>query len=53
MQRNLSASYSLREAEEGYEPYLEALGALFDRYAEGGLLRVPNDTAVYWGRPAI
>ncbi len=53
LQRNLSASYSLREAEEGYEPYLEALGALFDRYAEGGLLRVPNDTAVYWGRPAI
>lgn len=53
LQRNLSASYSLKEGEEGYREYLDALGALFDRYARDGLLRVPNETAAYWGRPAI
>lgn len=50
IRRNLSASYSLREGDENYGAYLEAIGALFDRYAQDGLLRVPNVTAAYWGR---
>ena len=53
LQRNLSSSYSLKQGEEGYEDYLEALSALFDQYAQDGVLRVPNETAAFWGCPAI
>ena len=32
---------------------LTEIGFVVTDICEGGFLRVPNDTAVYWGRPAI
>lgn len=47
--RALSSSYSLREGDARYAEYLAALGALFDRFAENGLLAVPTETVAYIG----
>ena len=33
----------------GYADYIAALGALFDTYAENGLLTMANQTVVYYG----
>ncbi|MGI6663844.1 MAG: class I SAM-dependent methyltransferase [Christensenellaceae bacterium] len=50
--RSLSSSYSLIEQDEAFEPYKEALQALFLKYAEGGTMKVPNKTVVWYGAPA-
>lgn len=49
--RNLSSSYALKEADEGYSSFVKALRALFDRYSENGILIMPNLTRSYIGRP--
>lgn len=47
--RCLSSSYSLREGDTGFEAYKSGLEALFERYAEKGLLRMANRTVAYIG----
>ncbi len=47
--RALSSSYSLREGDEGYAPYLEALYRLFEMFSERGRLVVPMQTVAYIG----
>lgn len=47
--RNLSSSHSLKMGEENFEEYRQALGILFEEYAENGILYVPNKTVVYMG----
>lgn len=49
IERNLSASYSLKENDAQYDLYLTELGNLFDKYAVDGMLLVPNETIVYMG----
>ena len=48
--RNLSSSYAPRPDAPQYRPFVEELGALFDRYAENGQLRWNNATRCYSGR---
>lgn len=47
--RCLSSSYSLKKGEEKYAEYIGALGELFDKYATGNMLMLPNKTVVYIG----
>ncbi|MFT3950915.1 MAG: class I SAM-dependent methyltransferase [Oscillospiraceae bacterium] len=47
--RNLSASYAPRPAEDAYDNYIEAVGALFDRYSSGETVVLPNVTRCYLG----
>ncbi|GGA28371.1 class I SAM-dependent methyltransferase [Psychrobacillus lasiicapitis] len=49
IERNLSASYSLKENDAQYELYLTELNNLFDKYAVDGMLLMPNETIVYIG----
>ncbi len=49
IERNLSASYSLKENDAQYDLYLTELNNLFDQYAVDGMLLVPNETIVYIG----
>lgn len=49
IERNLSASYSLKENDAQYDLYLTELNNLFDKYAVDGMLLVPNETIVYIG----
>ena len=49
LNRNLSSSYAPKEGEETFLPFVEDLKKLFDRYASGGTLCMPNVTAIYWG----
>ena len=49
IKRSLSGSYSLKEGEEGYKGYIEALERVFKEYAVEGVLRMRNKTVVYWG----
>ena len=49
LRRSLSGSYSLRPGDARYPEYLRALSALFDRYAEDGVLHMANQTVVYVG----
>ena len=49
--RSLSSSYSLKRGDDGYPRYVAALSALFDTYAEEGIVEVPNRTAAYLGVP--
>ena len=48
--RNLSSSYAPRPGDAGYQPFVEALQALFHRYEQDGRLRQPNVTCCYIGR---
>jgi SAM-dependent methyltransferase len=50
--RALSSSYAPLPSHPDHEPFLDALRAVFDRYAEHGRLRFPYLTRLYWGRPA-
>lgn len=50
VKRCLSGSYALREGDAGYEGYLSALEALFDRHAKNGTLEVPNRSTAYIGK---
>lgn len=47
--RYLSASYAPKPQDANYQPYTEGLGKLFDCYASGGLIRIPNTTNSYTG----
>lgn len=49
IERNLSASYSLKENDAQYDLYLTHLNNLFDKYAIDDMLHVPNETIVYIG----
>lgn len=49
IQRSLSSSYSLRSGDPRYQSYVEALSELFDAYAAGGIVTVPNKTVAYMG----
>ncbi len=46
--RAMSASYAPDEAMA--RPFIEAVGAVFDRYQTGGLVTLPNQTEVYAGK---
>lgn len=48
--RALSSSYAPLPGHPDHQPFLAALHALFDRYAEQGRLRFPYVTRLYWGR---
>lgn len=48
--RGLSASYAPRPGDENYGRYVEETGQLFDRYAHGGTLLLPNYTQCYIGQ---
>lgn len=48
--RNLSASYSIKEGDEGYKNYIFELESLFDKYAIGDTLIMENDTVAYIGK---
>jgi len=46
--RALSSSYSLTEKDADYGAYLEELGDLFDKFAVGGIIEIPQDSAIYY-----
>lgn len=48
--RHLSASYSLKSGDEHYELYIEAITELFEQYADGKVITVPNLTRSYLGK---
>ena len=48
--RSLSSSYSLKEGDDGYGPYLQKLNDLFDKYENDGMVLIPNKSAAYIGR---
>ena len=50
IRRMLSASYGLRETDDGYDGFIAALTALFEKYEENGRLRIPNHTLAYFGK---
>lgn len=47
--RSRSASYALKENDEGFEAYIAALTDLFDEYSQNGLLILPNKTRSFVG----
>jgi len=49
--RALSSSYAPLADHPNHEPFLAALRAFFDAYAEQGRIRFPYITRLYWGRP--
>lgn len=48
VRRQLSASYAPTDA-SARDAYADALGTLFDRFSQNGVLTVPNETAAWWG----
>ncbi len=48
VRRQLSASYAPTDA-AARDAYADALGALFDRFAQNGVLTVSNETVAWWG----
>ncbi len=48
--RCLSSSYSLSESDAAYADYLRALNEIFDEFATGELLCVPNKAVLYFSR---
>ena len=48
--RCLSSSHSPQAGEPHFEEYIEEVNQIFDRFASGGRLEVPNWTTVYYGR---
>lgn len=47
--RCLSSSYALKEGAENYSEFLRDLSSLFDEFARGGVLTLPNKTSLYMG----
>ena len=47
--RSLSASYSLKEGDAGYEAYMEALLDVFNRYEDNGSVTIANKSVAYIG----
>ena len=50
IKRALSASYSLQDGDEKFEPYLQQLHSLFDQYEQNGMVEVPNESVVFFGK---
>lgn len=50
--RQLSASYAPKAGSPEYSAYVEDLGEVFDRFAEGGTIALPHVTLLYLGVPA-
>ncbi len=48
--RCLSSSYSLMPNDTQFNNYLKDIEFLFNKYAENGILNVPNKSVVYWGK---
>ena len=47
--RNLSGSYALKETDNDYDAYVAAIKGLFYKYADNGLLIMPNITRSFVG----
>lgn len=47
---NFSASYAPKINEPNYEPYLQSLIELFEKYNENGVLNMPNNTTCRLGK---
>lgn len=45
--RALSSSYALTEADAHYQDFVTELGELFDRFAVDGLVTIPQETVLY------
>ncbi|MDE6642110.1 MAG: class I SAM-dependent methyltransferase [Acetatifactor sp.] len=48
--RSLSGSYSLKNGDENYSEYLDALSDLFEKYSKDNVLTIANKTVAYIGR---
>lgn len=48
--RSLSASYSIKEGEPGFESYISRLNDFFDKHVKDGILTMPNKSVAYIGR---
>lgn len=49
IRRSLSASYSLKDDDEGFALYVRELECLFDKYSRNGIVVMENNTTVYIG----
>lgn len=49
LSRNLSASYSLKESDDEYQHFVEAITRLFEKYSHNGKIVMPNFTRSYLG----
>ena len=47
--RSLSASYSLKEEDAGYDAYIDAVLKAFDKYADKGIVTIANKSVAYLG----
>ena len=50
IKRALSASYSLQDGDEHFVAYLQHLHSLFEQYEQNGIVEVPNETVVFFGK---
>ncbi len=48
--RCLSASYSIKDGENGFSDYIKDLDMIFEKYSDKGTLTFPNKSVIYWGR---
>ena len=48
--RCLSGSYSLKDGDNGYDEYMEALLKVFDKYSEDGIVTMANSSVAYVGK---
>ncbi|SKA61007.1 Methyltransferase domain-containing protein [Eubacterium uniforme] len=47
--RSLSGSYSIKEGDEGYEEYMKEIIEIFDKYSDGKIVKIDNDSVAYIG----
>lgn len=48
--RYLSASYSPKKIDKEYNPFIDALSNLFEKYSKNGVIVIPNNTRSYLGK---
>ena len=48
--RNLSGSYSLKEGNQNYDPYMEELVNSFNEYSQNGIVSIANRSVAYIGK---
>ncbi len=48
--RQLSSSYALKESDEKYIEYIDALKSVFTKYSNNGIILDPNTTKAYLGK---
>lgn len=51
LKRSFSAAYSLQPGDEQFDAYEDHLYALFDHYAINDIIEIPNECAVFIGKP--